>query len=148
MIPDYLAPDPPPIRRISEKEAHKTMLAAIDLIQDYIQEACDRIQSIRDGAREARVSGAKTQTCQQSESDMKTRLKHLKDAKRQLAEIDSEISNSVGEDNAVFGELYYKVNDVELSIIEYLKHHPEFFEFQYIDNFYPLLKLFKMYFAA
>ena len=114
MIPDYLAPDPPPIRRISEKEAHKTMLAAIDLCQDYIQEACDRIQSIRDGAREAQLTGAKTPVCQKSEKEMKTRLKHLKEAKRQLAAIDAEISNSVGEDNAVFGELYYKVNDIDL----------------------------------
>ena len=44
--------------------------------------------------------------------------------------------------------MYYKVNDVDLNIMEYLKHDPEFFEFQFIDNFYPLLKLFKMYFAA
>ena len=58
-IPDLLAPDPPPIRRISEKEAHKTMLAAIDHCQDYIQEALDRIQYIQDTAREKKVSGRK-----------------------------------------------------------------------------------------
>lgn len=42
-----------------------------------------------------------------------------------------------------FMNYYYEINDIDLSIMEYCKNEPEFYEFMYVDSVYHYLKLFK-----
>ena len=51
--------------------------------------------------------------------------------------------NALQQNKECFDNYYYEVNDIDLSIIAYVKEEPEFFEFCYIDHIYHFLKLFK-----
>ena len=59
-----------------------------------------------------------------------------------------DLLNALSQNRERFDNYYYEINDIDLSIMAYVKEEPEFYEFCYIDQIYHFLKLFKQFFIA